>query len=65
LLSPTVISRQNGGKTAILLTLALIMVELQFFEGNVFNQCKNEFQKALYSPTPLSTAEMAVKPPNC
>ena len=57
------LSRRDGGKTAILLTLALIMLELQLFQANVFNQCKNEFGKAICSPTPLYPAETAVKPP--
>ena len=40
--------------TAILPTLALIMLELQFFQANVFNHCKNKFEKAICYPTPLS-----------
>jgi hypothetical protein len=37
------------------------MLELQFFQANVFNRCINEFGKAIWSPTSLSPAEMAVK----
>ena len=65
LLSNTVISRRNSGKTVILLTLALIMLKLHFFQANVLNQLKNEFGKAICSPTPLSPAETAVKPLYC
>ena len=37
-----VFDRQNGGKTAILLTLALNnnMLEFKFFQANVFNRFK-------------------------
>ena len=59
--SLTGISRRNRDKTAILLTLALIMLELQFFQANVFNRCINEFGKAICSPTPSSPAKAAVK----
>jgi hypothetical protein len=37
------------------------MLEIQFFQTNVFNRCINDFRKAICSPTPLSPAETAVK----
>ena len=37
----------------------------QIFQANVFNQCKNECRKFIFSLTPLSPAKTAVKPLYC
>ena len=59
----SVISRRNGVKTAIQLTLARDKLEVQFFGPNELIDSTKMFKKVIHSPIPVCTAEMAVNPP--